>query len=262
MSVPFTCGRVERRPALRVAAGAVDLEQQLPVGHVGAEPLPRLRPVERFLRRLDVGRAPRRPRPARRPSPSASPSGRRAPSARFASASFCAFIASFTALLGRGDVRRRCASRASSSAACGLVLRLLGCDLDRLDVGDEVVDRLLVLRAAAGDAPRLHRRAGPAVGDDVVDLLLAEAQQLGVQRRHVPHDLLQRVAARRRRGRTSSASMPPTPFGAVAVRALQRLRGVVTSASPRSRTASRRARSNRSLKYCSLSCCRSGSRSQ
>ena len=37
-----------------------------------------------------------------------------------------------------------------------------------VDEGDEVVDRLGVLRAAAGDAPRLHRCAGPAVGDDVV----------------------------------------------------------------------------------------------
>ena len=42
--------------------------------------------------------------------------------------------------------------------------------LDRGEVGDQVADALLVLRATAEHAPRLHRRAGSAVLDDVVHL--------------------------------------------------------------------------------------------
>ena len=67
-------------------------------------------------------------------------------------------------------------------------LGLLGRELDRLEIGDEVVDLLLVERAASFGAPCRHRREGPAVDDDVAHLLLGEAQQHRLQRRRLPVD--------------------------------------------------------------------------
>src|SRR5262249_12581101 len=48
-----------------------------------------------------------------------------------------------------------------------LGLGLFGRQLDRPQVGDDVLDRLVVLRAAADHTPRRHRGAGTAVRDDV-----------------------------------------------------------------------------------------------
>ena len=82
-----------------------------------------------------------------------------------------------------------------------------------LEVVDEVLDLLVVERAAALDAPRRHRRDGPAVGEDVRDLLAAVAQEDGVERRRPPVDDLDgavgdRVGAGRSPRRTPP-SMPP-----------------------------------------------------
>src|SRR5947209_3285209 len=62
------------------------------------------------------------------------------------------------------------------------LLRLLGRDLDALDVVDDVVDALLVEHALpARDPPRGHGRPRSAVRDDVLDLVLRIPQHLDVQ---------------------------------------------------------------------------------
>ena len=106
-------------------------------------------------------------RTSTRPSPGsrlkmASPSLLALPSA---SAVSMAFWISSCFALGSGPPSHR-----FDAARAGLRRQL-----DRLQVGDDRIDLLVVHRAAAGDAPRGHRRELAAVDDDVPDLVLAEA---------------------------------------------------------------------------------------
>ena len=61
-------------------------------------------------------------------------------------------------------------------------------ELDRSDVGDQLVDLLGGERSAALGAPGRHRRAGPAVDEDLAQLFDGEAEQHRVEGRGPPGD--------------------------------------------------------------------------
>ena len=99
-----------------------------------------------------------------------------------------------------------------------LLAGLLGRQLDRTEVGDQLVDLLGRQRPATLGAPGGHRRARAAVDEDLPHLLLAEPEQHRVQRRGPPGDRGDELAVgvgERERGRLAADALGPVAAGAV-----------------------------------------------
>src|SRR3546814_15899613 len=86
---------------------------------------------------------------------------------------------------------------------------LIGADLDRLDVRDQLVDLLCGERTAALLAPRRHRGARAAVDEDVAHLLFGVAQQHGVEGGRLPGDGGDELALVVGEGERGDAADPP-----------------------------------------------------